>query len=536
MRTHLYRSTKLRVLSCALIAPVTAAVILSASAAGTAAAGTAGAKAVVGPPHMVSTSSGGGAVAAASITVAGSPLTNITSSPLQMTPAFVAADTDYVWYCRAGLNQIVLSLASSGTISTNGVSGRQLSVPISVVNNQAVVVTGPDGTQYWIRCLPVGFPRTTAVVSGAVTPGYFIGETFGTTKSPGYPLIFNSYGTPVWYLVGVPRTPQDTELIPGTHTLVWDDNPSYTMYNIDSQSVTSTQAPIAGFDEHERFYDPNGNVWVLSRPIVPSVDLGPIGFPSVDHVEDCIVQEVNPFGQLIWQWDASQHVSPLEANSLVGKVVVNNVVAVDAYHCNSIDVNPLEPTSILLSMRTSGVYLIDKATSNIKWKLGGTAVPPLGGEPVLRIVGDPEGKIFGQHDARFQPNGAITLFDDHSKTAGASRAIEYSIHTMNDTAKMDWEYAAPSGRNSLSMGSVRVYDANGLPYDEDGSGFLAPEQYVINWGHGSPNGGFTVLNSSRQVSMNVQYPVDKKGYRTTFVPMSSLDLTALRNTAGTTLP
>jgi len=189
-----------------------------------------------------------------------------------------------------------------------------------------------------------------------------------------------------------------------------------------------------------------------------------------------------------------------------------------------------------LSMRTSGVFLIDKVTGGIKWKLGGTAVLPLGGEPVLRIVGDPEGTIFGQHDARFQPNGAITLFDDHSKTAGASRAIQYSIHTIDDTATMDWEYAAPSGHNSVSMGSVRVYDASGLPYDEDGSGFLAPEQYVINWGHGSPKGGFTVLNSSRHVSMDLQYPVDKRGYRTTFAPMSSLDLTALRDSAGTTLP
>jgi hypothetical protein len=500
----------------------------------TAAPGTA--QATTGSKASGSPVAAGGAKHAIEIDVSGSPLTGIASSPLALSPTFTTADTDYVWYCAADSNQLSVDLSSKGTITVGSQTGADLSVPVTVAENQAVVVNAPGGTPYWIRCLPSTFPQLTVKKPGGGGPGYYLTESFKNGKSPGYPIILNSYGTPVWYLNGVPGSSQNTQLVPGTHTIAWDQDPYYALYNLDTRTENQITAPVSGFDEHELYYDTSGNEWMLSRPYVSGYDLSDIGFPSIHKIADCVVQEVNPQGQLIWEWKASQHVSPDETDSLVGVIQSHGVKAVDVYHCNSIDVDPLNQDDVLVSMRAVGVFLIDKSTGDILWKLGGTSVAPKDGEPVLHIIDDPENTIIGQHDARFQPDGSITMFDDHTRKKGAARGVEYAIDTSANTATMTWEYTAPSGDNSQFMGSVRMYDSNIQPYDEAGADYLGNQETVVNWGGGVPNAGFTVVNADDKVLMNVEYPSAYDSYRTSMVPVSVLDLTELRDSAGTTAP
>lgn len=148
----------------------------------------------------------GGANGAIDIAVTGSALSGVTSSPLAVSPAFSPSDTDYVWYCASGTNELTLKLSSDGTITSGAESGSEISISISVVNNQAVVIRAPGGVHYWIRCLPAAFPQFTVTQSGDEPSGYYLTETFENAQSPGYPLILNSHGTPVWYLNGVPRS------------------------------------------------------------------------------------------------------------------------------------------------------------------------------------------------------------------------------------------------------------------------------------------------------------------------------------------
>ena len=185
-------------------------------------------------------------------------------------------------------------------------------------------------------------------------------------------------------------------------------------------------------------------------------------------------------------------------------------------------------------MRNVGVLLIDKATNGIEWKLPSLNVTasPKDNEPVLTVVGDPEGGIIGQHDARFQPDGDVSLFDDHSKTAGAARGIEYNIDLTNDAATMDWEYAAPSGNDAASMGSVRRYDDALNTYDQKPATYAGPQETIVDWGHGVPSAGFTVLGSTNNVLMNLDFPKGKIGNRAVEVPLTALPLQELRDTAG----
>ena len=82
-----------------------------------------------------SSASTGGTNNAVMITLSGSRLTGITSTPAALTPSFRTADTDYVWFCAPGVNQITLTLSSKGIITEGGQSGSQLTVPVAVVAN-----------------------------------------------------------------------------------------------------------------------------------------------------------------------------------------------------------------------------------------------------------------------------------------------------------------------------------------------------------------------------------------------------------------
>lgn len=506
---------------------VVASVVLATGAAWTAGAATAS------PAEGASV---GGAHHAVMIRVSGSPLTGVTSTPLDLDPSFSPVDTDYVWYCASGSNNLVLQLTSGGTITADGRSGASITVPVSVVNDQAVVIVAPGGTEYWIRCLPSTFPRLEVSGTGTAAAGYYVTGTFENPELgvDGFPMVLNSYGTPVWYLDHTPGSPQDTELLPGTHTIAWATAPAYRLYHFDTGKVTELAPPIVPFDGHELFTDAEGDHWMISHPIKSGFKLRRIGFPKLHSIVDCAIQELNPQGKLIWSWLASDHVSPDEANELAGDS--SHPGAVDVYHCNSIDVDPLDQSDILVSMRQAGVFLIDKTTGGIIWKLGGTTVPPKGGEPVLKIVGDPEGTIQGQHDARFQPDGAISLYDDHTELPGAARAAQYDIDTSDLTATMAWEYVAPSGDTSDVMGSTRRYDGNTLPYDEAGASYLGPQETVVDWGSGAPTAGFTVIDDSNDVLLTVALPKGIVGNRTQKVPLDALDLTQLHDSAGTRYP
>jgi hypothetical protein len=347
-------------------------------------------------------------------------------------------------------------------------------------------------------------------------------------------MVLNSYGTPVWYLNNIPGSAQDTSVLPGTHTIAWANTPAFRLYNLDTDTATELAPPVKPFDGHELFTDTSGDHWMISYPVRSGFNLSSIGFPKAHKIVDCAIQELNPQGQLIWKWIASDHVSPDEANDLAGAKTSHG--AVDVYHCNAIDVNPLNSNQVLVSMRQAGVFLIEKHSEKILWKLGATAAPPMGGEPVLKIVGDPEGAIQGQHDVRFQPNGDISLYDDHTKLPGATRGVEYSIDLKDDEATMVWEYVAPSGDTTEVMGSVRRYDSNTMPYDQVGTGYLGPNETVVDWGSGAPYAGFTVLDDANDVLMTVAFPKGIVGNRTQKVSLSALDLTELHDSAGLAYP
>ncbi len=532
------------------------------------------------------------------VSIAGSPLAGVTaSSPYTLSPAFSPDTNDYVIDCASGINHVTFTLTGNGGVLTafsnqqsSSVSGNAVNLTLNLVPNQAVVVYAPDPAdtanapvQYWIRCLPPDFPALQVNATGPPnpewTPGYYFTGNITSPDSAFYAMVLNGNGTPVWYqelsassggAINVQPLPNDViswspSLGPGIGAGINGD--AYTGFDLDTQSmIAPLPAATSPTDIHELLPLPDGDRMMISTPVI-SKDLTGLGTGVIgqtgthtpasaadNNVIDCKVEDVNPQDQAAWTWDASQHIGLDETNTVSGLPnpgppwvldTINSTPAADIYHCNSVAVDEDSSSpyfgDVLVSMRQlDAVFLIDKTTGDVIWKMGGTALNS--GDPeegqtnpaqYLTVTGDSETQFCGQHDARFvpTPNPAVedvSVYDDHTDCTGPARGVEYAIDTVAGTATPDYQYAQQQGLSVSATGSFRrMPDAA----DDIGSGTS-----VIGWGISVPGflSGFTEVDSSGHVLDDVRFPGGQSLYRSIKVPASDVNLSLLRQTAGWT--
>ena len=129
----------------------------------------------------------------------------------------------------------------------------------------------------------------------------------------------------------------------------------------------------------------------------------------------------------------------------------------------------------------------------------------------MQIVDDPEVAFNLQHDARFLPNGDITVFDDHGATTGVARGVEYTINHSANVATMAFQYVGSA--QSQYEGSFRRYP--------DG-------ESVISWGYIPTDSRIlTEINANGQDVLDVAFD-NQVSYRAVKVPLSQLDIGTLR--------
>jgi hypothetical protein len=468
------------------------------------------------------------------LVVTGSPLSSITSSPVKLSPVFAETITDYVWRCQSGINQLQLTLTavSGGTITLDGSTGPTLTVQESLFENQAVIINAPDPTdpsgppgQYWIRCLPHDFPQLSATKPGTPPPGWYLtGNVNSVAGSGTYAMVLDDNGTPVWYRRSASPGVFDVTLL-ADGTIAWasggggvgtDPNAAFEDFDLESAATLWLKAPVSPMDFHELEEMSNGDLMMLSSPLKTNVDLTTLGFSSNTTIIDCVLQEVTPTGRLVWQWRASDHISPNESTH-PQPTKVNGLSVYDLYHCNSIDTDAASGSVLVSSRHTDGVYLIDKASSAIVWKMGGKSLNHDNAQ-ILTIADDPEGAFHAQHDARFQPNDDISLYDDQTwDTSLAARGVEYHIDTDAGTATLVWSFASLDGRDAKATGSFRRLSSG--------------NDNVIGWGFKADT-LFTEVDGTGNVTLNVTFPAGEFAYRVQKVAPTAIDHGVLRATAG----
>lgn len=253
---------------------------------------------------------------------------------------------------------------------------------------------------------------------------------------------------------------------------------------------------------------------VISYALTPGVDLTGNGSYGPDTtIADCEIQELNSAGNLVWSWLASEHFDPGKESVTPPLASVNGEEVVDIFHCNSIDIGAAG--NLLVSARhLNAIFMINKATGHVVWKMGGVAYNKDGAQ-LIEIQGDPEVSFNRQHDARLQPNGNISLFDDHSDGTAPARGVEYSIDFRSGIATVAWEYRGSA--SSGAMGSCRRY---------------ADGNTVIGWGSYGAGLVLSEVDSLGRDVLDISFTSGDVSYRALKVTDAIVDLNLLRETAG----
>jgi arylsulfotransferase ASST len=198
-------------------------------------------------------------------------------------------------------------------------------------------------------------------------------------------------------------------------------------------------------DLHDFQITPQGTALItVYQPA--QADLSSVGGSRHGTVLDSIVQEIDiKTNRVLWEWHALGHV-PLSA-SQTGKPTAGT--AYDYFHINSIQ--QLDNGNLLVSARnTWAVYEISRSTGKVIWTLGG--------KDSSFHMGAAGTQFEWQHDARMQPNGRLTLFDDGAapKEASQSRALQLMLNTNTMSAALGHSYTHTPSLLAGSQGDYQT--------------------------------------------------------------------------------
>ena len=225
---------------------------------------------------------------------------------------------------------------------------------------------------------------------------------------------------------------------------------------------------------------PNGNTLVLANIVYPLP-----GFTAPQVLDD-LAYEVNPEGEIVWTWAASDHIDEIGFSPEELKLLKNAKNA-DYLHVN--DLKPVGPNhwfdegdqrfapdNLIFDSRNGNfIAIIDRKTRKIVWTLG-PHFPPVAadGGGASRKLPRPVDQISGQHDAQVIPKGLpgagnLLVFDNQGAAGyppaattltGGSRVLEINPVTQ----QVVWQYsAADSGAAGWTFRSTHVSSARRLP-------------------------------------------------------------------------
>jgi Arylsulfotransferase (ASST) len=234
-------------------------------------------------------------------------------------------------------------------------------------------------------------------------------------------------------------------------------------------------------DLHEFLVTSDDTALVLAgRQVAPPVLSG--SRPPPWPVWDCVVLEIDiATGERLFEWHSVDHVDVAESYATPP---VDGQTIFDYVHANSIDVD--RDGHLLVSARnTSAVYKIDRSTGAILWRLGGRGSSFALGE----------GAAFSlQHDARRQPNGRLTIFDDEAAPT-PSRAIFLRLDETAMTAELERSYGHPRGLTVSSQGNAQA---------------LPGGDVFVGWGSA---GDYSEFRADGELQFDASFAGSRQSYR-----------------------
>ncbi|MGH9054979.1 MAG: arylsulfotransferase family protein [Acidimicrobiales bacterium] len=233
-------------------------------------------------------------------------------------------------------------------------------------------------------------------------------------------------------------------------------------------------------DLHELRLTSAGTALVTAYLETPA-DLSTVGGPKNGKILESVVQEVDiDSGRVVFEWRPSAHVALSESYLGISGG------AYDFFHANSIDIGA-DGTLLISGRHTWALYNVERTSGEVIWRLGGKRSDFKMG---------PGTRFQWQHDARWLPDGSITVFDNAdgpTEQAQNSRGLSIALDLPTRTATLTEAYVHPD-RLAKAMGSVQVLpDGGGFVGWGTANGFsaYAPDGGAIRYDARFPPGGYS---------------------------------------------
>jgi arylsulfotransferase ASST len=199
----------------------------------------------------------------------------------------------------------------------------------------------------------------------------------------------------------------------------------------------------------------------------------PVSFGGTVAMDE-VVQEIDiPTGLVMYEWHSLGQVSSKESDAPRHKGQPYDVA-----HVNSIQLE--SDGNFLVSARhTNAVYELNGRTAQINWRLGGKRSD---------FDLSSASKFSGNHDARLQPDGSITLYDNGGPTGHnhRSRALWLNVDEANRKVSVRRSFRHPKVDKAYSQGGMQV-----LPSGDVFVGWGGSEPYFTQF---TP-GGDTIFDA-----------------------------------------
>ncbi len=251
--------------------------------------------------------------------------------------------------------------------------------------------------------------------------------------------------------------------------VIRETNSSLVSQEVNAMRASQGKSPVRlTFFNHEGYRLPNG----YTATLILDEEVRDQGSGPVDVLGDVVLVLDKNF-QVVWAWDSFDHLD------IRRKALLNNVCtagqggcpgalsnkdasghvytkANDWTHANSVFYDPRDGNLIISVRHQSWVLKLDyrngAGTGNIIWRLGRGGNFTLGG-------GAPESDWFSyQHDAEFESNGLLTLFDNGNEriasSGGNSRGQAWRLDQTNMVATPVINFDL--GVQSLAVGTASL--------------------------------------------------------------------------------
>jgi hypothetical protein len=348
-----------------------------------------------------------------------------------------------------GRGRVALVLAAVGLIAGGG-TAYELLTPASEAEPEPIA---PKSFHSLPRLDPDALTVATPA-AGALASGFLF---LSVKRGPGQdgPMIVDDRGRPVWFRpVGGDKTATafQVQRYRGRPVLTWWEGNThlghghgeYVVMDASYREIARVRSVAGELPDHHEFQLTDRGTALMTLYIERPADLSRVGGERNGTIVESRIQEVDvASGRLVWEWRSADHVPVTE-----GMTGPKESKPHDYFHVNSIEVD--RDGGLIISARnTHAIYKIDRPSGRVVWRLGGRKSDFRIGRGV---------RFAFQHDARRQPDGTLTLFDNQATPAKAemSRGLQLRLDRGTMTARVVRQWRHPEGLLAGAEGSVQT--------------------------------------------------------------------------------